>query len=159
MFKLDMNKLFAGCFMLAEKSVVESLESGAKEFGGATKIGDLIFSNHTENSEFNIYEGMKNTIGVIVPGTIDVDSKIDNFKFKNRVLEMLENRLVEDCPIEGAWIMENGQCVIENNNLLTFKSDCNPVDLELLKKIADYLKVAMSQEAISIVINDSLIIY
>lgn len=159
MFKLDMNKLFAGCFMLAEKSVVESLESGAKEFGGATKIGDLIFSNHTENSEFNIYEGMKNTIGVIVPGTIDVDSKIDNFKFKNRVLEMLENRLVEDCPVEGAWIMENGQCVIENNNLLTFKSDCNPVDLELLKKIADYLKVAMSQEAISIVINDSLIIY
>lgn len=159
MFKLDMNKLFAGCFMLAEKSVVESLESGAKEFGGATKIGDLIFSNHTENSEFNIYEGMKNTIGIIVPGTIDVDSKIDNFKFKNRVLEMLENRLVEDCPVEGAWIMENGQCVIENNNLLTFKSDCNPVDLELLKKIADYLKVAMSQEAISIVINDSLIIY
>lgn len=159
MFKLDMNKLFAGCFMLAEKSVVESLESGAKEFGGATKIGDLIFSNHTENSEFNIYEGMKNTIGVIVPGTIDVDSKIDNFKFKNRVLEMLENRLVEDCPVEGAWIMENGQCVIENNNLLTFKSDCNPADLELLKKIADYLKVAMSQEAISIVINDSLIIY
>lgn len=159
MFKLDMNKLFAGCFMLAEKSVVESLESGAREFGGATKIGDLIFSNHTENSEFNIYEGMKNTIGVIVPGTIDVDSKIDNFKFKNRVLEMLENRLVEDCPVEGAWIMENGQCVIENNNLLTFKSDCNPVDLELLKKIADYLKVAMSQEAISIVINDSLIIY
>lgn len=159
MFKLDMNKLFAGCFMLAEKSVVESLESGAKEFGGATKIGDLIFSNHTENSEFNIYEGMKNTIGIIVPGTIDVDSKIDNFKFKNRVLEMLENRLVEDCPVEGAWIMENGQCVIENNNLLTFKSDCNPADLELLKKIADYLKVAMSQEAISIVINDSLIIY
>lgn len=159
MFKLNMNKLFAGCFMLAEKSVVESLESGAKEFGGATKIGDLIFSNHTENSEFNIYEGMKNTIGVIVPGTIDVDSKIDNFKFKNRVLEMLENRLVEDCPVEGAWIMENGQCVIENNNLLTFKSDCNPADLELLKKIADYLKVAMSQEAISIVINDSLIIY
>lgn len=159
MFKLDMNKLFAGCFMLAEKSVVESLELGAKEFGGATKIGDLIFSNHTENSEFNIYEGMKNTIGVIVPGTIDVDSKIDNFKFKNRVLEMLENRLVEDCPVEGAWIMENGQCVIENNNLLTFKSDCNPADLELLKKIADYLKVAMSQEAISIVINDSLIIY
>lgn len=159
MFKLDMNKLFAGCFMLAEKSVVESLESGAREFGGATKIGDLIFSNHTENSEFNIYEGMKNTIGIIVPGTIDVDSKIDNFKFKNRVLEMLENRLVEDCPVEGAWIMENGQCVIENNNLLTFKSDCNPVDLELLKKIADYLKVAMSQEAISIVINDSLIIY
>ena len=159
MFKLDMNKLFAGCFMLAEKSVVESLESGAKEFGGATKIGDLIFSNHTENSEFNIYEGMENTIGVIVPGTIDVDSKIDNFKFKNRVLEMLENRLVEDCPVEGAWIMENGQCVIENNNLLTFKSDCNPADLELLKKIADYLKVAMNQEAISIVINDSLIIY
>lgn len=159
MFKLDMNKLFAGCFMLAEKSVVESLELGAKEFGGATKIGDLIFSNHTENSEFNIYEGMKNTIGIIVPGTIDVDSKIDNFKFKNRVLEMLENRLVEDCPVEGAWIMENGQCVIENNNLLTFKSDCNPADLELLKKIADYLKVAMSQEAISIVINDSLIIY
>lgn len=159
MFKLDMNKLFAGCFMLAEKSVVESLELGAKEFGGATKIGDLIFSNHTENSEFNIYEGMKNTIGIIVPGTIDVDSKIDNFKFKNRVLEILENRLVEDCPVEGAWIMENGQCVIENNNLLTFKSDCNPADLELLKKIADYLKVAMSQEAISIVINDSLIIY
>lgn len=159
MFKMDMNKIFAGCFMLSEKSIVKSLESGAREYGGATKINDMIFSNHTENNEFSIYEGMENIVGIIVPGTIDVNNKIDNFKFKNAVLNMLENRLVKDCPVEGAWIMDNGDCVIENNNLLTFKSDCSPVDLELLKKIADYLKVAMSQEAISIVINDSLIIY
>ena len=159
MFKMNMNNLFNGCFMLSEKSIVDTLENGAKMYGGATKIGDTIFSNHTENSEFSIYEGMENTIGVIVPGTLDVDTQIDNSKFKNQVLKMLDNRLVKDIAIEGAWIMENGECVIENNNMLTFKSNCNTSDLELLKKIANYLKVAMSQEAISIIINDSLIIY
>ena len=156
--KLNVTRIFEGCFNLSEKRIVNSLEEGARLYGGATKIGEVIYSNYNESNEFEIKE-YDNTVGVIVPGTLDVDTKIDNFKFVNQVLEMLGNRLVQNVEIQGAWTMENGDVVIENNNMLLFDSTNIVEDLELLKGIAEYLKVAMSQEAISIIVNDSLAIY
>lgn len=156
--KLNVTKIFEGCFNLSEKRIVNSLEEGAKLYGGATKIGEVIYSNYNENNEFEVKEN-DNTVGVIVPGTLDVDTKIDNFKFVNRVLEMLGNRLVQNVEIQGAWTMENGEVVIEDNNLITFTTNNLIEDLELLKDVAAYLKEAMNQEAVSIIVNDSLAIY
>lgn len=156
--KLNVSRIFEGCFNLSEKRLVNSLEEGAKMYGGATKIGDTIYSNCTESDIFEIKD-YNNTIGIIVPGTLDVDTKIDNSKFVNQVLEMLGNRLVQNIEVQGAWTMENGNMVIEDNNLITFTTNNLIQDLELLKNIAKYLKVAMSQEAISIIVNDSLAIY
>ena len=44
MKKMNMEKIFGG-FCLSERKFVESLEKGAREFGGATKIDNEIFSN------------------------------------------------------------------------------------------------------------------
>lgn len=156
--KLNVTKIFEGCFNLSEKRIVNSLEEGARLYGGATKIGETIYSNYNESNEFEVKEN-DNTVGVIVPGTLDVDTKIDNFKFVNQVLEMLGNRLVQNVEIQGAWTMENGDVVIEDNNLITFTTNNLIEDLELLKDVAAYLKEAMNQEAVSIIVNDSLAIY
>lgn len=154
----NMNTIFEGTFNLSKKRIVNTLEEGAKLYGGATKMNGTIYSNYDNTDIFELNDNM-NRLGVIVPGTLDVDSKIDNSKFKNQVIKMLEGKLVEDVEVEGAWTMENGDVVIENNNMLLFDSTNIVEDLELLKGIAEYLKVAMSQEAISIVVNEGLVIY
>ena len=154
----NMNTIFEGTFNLSKKRIVNTLEEGAKLYGGATKMNGTIYSNYDNTDIFELNDTM-NRLGVIVPGTLDVDSKIDNFKFKNQVIKMLEGKLVEDVAVEGAWTMENGDVVIENNNMLLFDSTNIVEDLELLKGIAEYLKVAMSQEAISIIVNEGLVIY
>ena len=154
----NMNTIFEGTFNLSKKRIVNTLEEGAKLYGGATKMNGTIYSNYDNTDIFELNDNM-NRLGVIVPGTLDVDSKIDNSKFKNQVIKMLEGKLVEDVEVEGAWTMENGDVVIENNNMLLFDSTNIIEDLELLKGIAEYLKVAMSQEAISIVVNEGLVIY
>jgi hypothetical protein len=153
-----MNTIFEGTFNLSKKRIVNTLEEGAKLYGGATKMNGTIYSNYDNTDIFELNDTM-NRLGVIVPGTLDVDSKIDNSKFKNQVIKMLEGKLVEDVEVEGAWTMENGNVVIENNNMLLFDSTNIVEDLELLKGIAEYLKVAMSQEAISIIVNEGLVIY
>lgn len=154
----NMNTIFEGTFNLSKKRIVNTLEEGAKLYGGATKMNGTIYSNYDNTDIFELNDNM-NRLGVIVPGTLDVDSKIDNSKFKNQVIKMLEGKLVEDVEVEGAWTMENGDVVIENNNMLLFDSTNIVEDLELLKGIAEYLKVAMSQEAISIIVNEGLVIY
>jgi hypothetical protein len=153
-----MNTIFEGTFNLSKKRIVNTLEEGAKLYGGATKMNGTIYSNYDNTDIFELNDNM-NRLGVIVPGTLDVDSKIDNSKFKNQVIKMLKGKLVEDVEVEGAWTMENGNVVIENNNMLLFDSTNIVEDLELLKGIAEYLKVAMSQEAISIIVNEGLVIY
>lgn len=154
----NMNTIFEGTFNLSKKRIVNTLEEGAKLYGGATKMNGTIYSNYDNTDIFELNDTI-NRLGVIVPGTLDVDSKIDNSKFKNQVIKMLEGKLVEDVEVEGAWTMENGDVVIENNNMLLFDSTNIVEDLELLKGIAEYLKVAMSQEAISIIVNEGLVIY
>ena len=140
MKKMNMEKIFGG-FCLSERKFVESLEKGAREFGGATKIDNEIFSNFNENPEFDIFEEndaifTTNLVGLIVPGTVDVDSQIDNTEFVEYVINRLENVGKTDIlnyDVEGAWIMENGDCVIENNNMILFDSKCDEFDMNLLK--------------------------
>ena len=159
MKKLNVGRIFEG-FCLSERKIVESLEIGAKLYGGATKIDNLIFSNYNESTEFDIFN--ENRVGLIVPGTIDVDSQIDNREYVEKVLDMLE--LAGKCNItnenvEGSWVMENGDVVIESNNLILFDSKCDEFDMNLLKSLAKFVKLSMNQEAVSIVINDGLVIF
>ena len=166
MKKLNVQKIFGG-FCLSERKFVESLEEGARLYGGATKIDNEIFSNCNECEEFDIFDEnctifTTNLVGLIVPGTVDVDSQIDNSEFVEYVINRLENVGKTDIlyyDVEGAWIMENGECVIENNNMILFDSKCDEFDMNLLKELAQFVKTSMKQEAVSIVINDGLVIY
>mgnify|MGYP003291802090 FL=1 len=166
MKKMNMEKIFGG-FCLSERKFVESLEEGARLYGGATKIDNEIFSNYNENPIFDIFDEndtmfTTNLVGLIVPGTVDVDSQIDNTEFVEYVINRLENVGKTDIlnyDVEGSWVMENGDVVIESNNMILFDSKCDEFDMNLLKELAEFVKISMNQEAVSIVINDGLVIY
>ena len=166
MKKLNVQKIFGG-FSLSERKFVESLEEGARLYGGATKIDNEIFSNYNEATEFDIFDEndtifTTNLVGLIVPGTVDVDSQIDNTEFVEYVINRLENVGKTDIlnyDVEGSWVMENGDVVIESNNMILFDSKCDEFDMNLLKELAEFVKTSMNQEAVSILINDGLIIY
>ena len=159
MKKMNMEKIFGG-FCLSERKFVESLEKGAREFGGATKIDNIIFSNYNENPLFDIKD--ENIVGLIVPGTIDVDTVFDNKEIVEEIkslAEYLYHKEVMTKDVEGAWVMEkNNEVVVENNVLMTWNSNCCQADMEFLKLMAEFVKKEMKQEAVSIVINEGLVI-
>lgn len=163
MYKINVANLFNNSLILADRVVVNSLQEGAAQYGGATQLNtNYIFSNCNTTNVINIYKS--NTLGIIVPGTINVNTNIDNTIYKQYVIKTLKNSNItniKDTAVLGAWLAESGQCVIEHNNLLTFSSNNTNIvqQLKQLKQIAQYLKQYMQQEAISIVINNSLIIY
>ncbi len=73
--KYDVKKLFGeNTFYLAIRIQVESLEDGAIEYGGATLIDGKIYSNVEESEELKL--NMKNTVGILVPSTIDININI-----------------------------------------------------------------------------------
>ena len=71
---IKINEYFENSFNLSLKTNVESLEAGAKEYGGATEIDGIIFSNYNNTDIFEIND-VDNILGIIIPGTIDIDKK------------------------------------------------------------------------------------
>jgi hypothetical protein len=163
MYKINVANLFNNSLILADRVVVNSLEEGAKQYGGATQLNtNYIFSNYNTTNTINIYKS--NTLGIIVPGTINVNTNIDNTIYKQYVIKTLNNSNItniKDTAVLGAWIADSGECVVENNNMLTFSTQSTNLiqQLKQLKQIAQYLKQQLKQEAISIIVNNSLIIY
>lgn len=158
---IKISEYFKDSFNLNSRICVKSLEAGAKEYGGATEIDGIIFSNYNNTNIFKINE-VDNILGIIIPGTIDINKKIDNTNFIDMVISNLKlNNIVDikNKDIKGSWMTENNECIIEDNNLITFKSNNIDRELRLLKKLAAIIKKDMNQEAVSILINDGLIIY
>lgn len=158
---IKINEYFENSFNLSSKTNVESLEAGAKEFGGATEIDGIIFSNYNNTDIFEIND-VDNILGIIIPGTIDINKKIDNTNFVDMIINNLKlNNIVDikNKDIKGSWITEDNKCIIEDNNLITFKSNNINRELKLLKKLAAIIKKDMNQEAVSIMVNNGLIIY
>lgn len=158
---IKIDKYFKNSFNLNSKIYVESLEAGAKEYGGATEVDGIIFSNYNNTNIFKINK-VDNMLGIIIPGTIDINKKIDNTNFVDMIINNLKlNNIVDikNKDIKGSWISNNNKCVIEDNNLITFKSKDIDRELKLLKKLATIIKKDMNQEAVSILVNDGLIIY
>ena len=151
--------IFKGSFILDSRVPVESLETGAIAYGGATQVNNFIFSNIDNGLPIEIQE--VNTYGIIVPTTVNVNEVIDNTEY----LQYVERKLniIEDTETfagSGSWYSEDlNEVIIENNNIVTFITDMDPsVVLQYMRLIALNLKDMMSQEGISILVNDGLVI-
>lgn len=160
--KIDLSKYFKGeIFALKERVKVNSLNEGANLYGGATQIGNEIFSNTNEQTIFDANESY-NTIGIIIPGTIDVNKEIDNTEHVNKVLETLEYFGIASKiqNIQGSWKANDGQIVIEKNKLITWSllSEGIHFNLKLVEALAKQIKEDMKQEGVSITLNEGLII-
>ena len=157
--KYNVKKLFGeNVFYLANRVEVESLEAGAREYGGATLINGKIYSNIEESEELNL--NMKNTVGILVPSTIDVNTIVDNKKYVEDVENTIKDfgKAISKFDSKGSWYSDTEGVVVEENTIVTFESNGNPFDLQLLKYLAEKLKTDMKQEAITIILNDGIAI-
>ena len=157
--KYNVKKIFGeNTFYLANRVEVESLEAGAVAFGGANLINGKIYSNIEESEELNL--NMKNTVGILVPSTIDVNTTVDNKKYVEDVENTIKDfgKTISKFDSRGSWFSDTEGVVVEENTIVTFESNGNPFDLQLLKYLAEKLKSNMKQEAITIILNDGIAI-
>ena len=157
--KYNVKNLFGeNVFYLANRVEVESLEAGAIKYGGATALNGKIYSNIEESEELNL--NMKNTVGILVPSTIDVNTIVDNKKYVENVENTLKDfgKAISKFDSRGSWYSDTEGVVVEENTIVTFESNGNPFDLQLLKYLAEKLKTDMKQEAITIILNDGIAI-
>ena len=155
----NVKKLFGeNTFYLANRIQVESLEDGAVQYGGATLIDGKIYSNIEESEELKL--NMKNTVGILVPTTIEVNTIIDNKKYVEDVENTIKDfgKTINKFDSKGSWYSDTEGVVIEENTIVTFESNGNPFDMQLLKYLAKKLKYDMKQEAITIILNDGIAI-
>ena len=157
--KYNVKKIFGeNVFYLANRVEVESLEAGAIKYGGATALNGKIYSNIEESEELNL--NMKNTVGILVPSTIDVNTTVDNKKYVEDVENTIKDfgKAISKFDSKGSWYSDTEGVVVEENTIVTFESNGNPFDLQLLKYLAEKLKSDMKQEAITIILNDGIAI-
>lgn len=155
------SKQFNFLFFLSNKKKVESLESGAMENGGATynKHTKELYSN-IPGSDF-IELSNNNKISLFIPDTININEKINPLKYAKYITDKISNRYNDINDIEyglGSWYSEDLQRVVYDNltivsiNLLTVTKK----DIQFFISLANWIKKEMSQEAVTITINDSL---
>ena len=155
----NVKKLFGeNTFYLANRIQVESLEDGAMQYGGATLINWKIYSNVEESEELKL--NMKNTVGILVPTTININTKINNKKYVEDVENTIKDfgKNISKFDSKGSWYSDIEGVVVEENTIVTFESNGNPFDMQLLKYLAKKLKYDMKQEAITIILNDGIAI-
>ena len=155
----DVKKLFGDdVFYLSDKTEVKSLEEGAVQYGGATRIGNKIYSNINEKTTFKTEEN--NTIGLIIPSTIDVNTVVDNKKYVEKIENTLKDfgKITTNIKSEGSWYSDTEGVIVEENNIILFNSNGNIFDMQLVKYLAEEIKTDMKQEAVTIILNDGIAI-
>ena len=150
-------------FFLSDKIKVDSLQSGAIENGGATKIGSYIYSNVEGDNNIRV-NNKKNTISLFVPSTIDVNSNVDNALYVKKYYDMIDKYFnKKDIVIHnanGSWYSEDmNKVVIENITIIEVSTKkLNKMDIEFMLQLGIDVKKEMSQEGVSISINSALAI-
>ena len=134
----------------------KDIDVGATLFNGEWK------TNHTESSEINVQKN--NKISIYVPSTIDVNKVNSNFEnlTKDTIKKLQENfnKNVQRYNTQGAWKSENGEIVYEDINILTIEETEENFEgtLRYFIQLANQFKKDLSQEGISIGINEGLLI-
>ena len=125
---------------------------------GATQFNGKWICNYNVSDIIEVQKN--NKLSIYVPSTIDVD-KINN-DLDNTIKSVKEriNQSTEEYKTQGAWKCENGSIVYEDITILTINSTMENFKSQLDKfiKLAEELKKELTQEGISIGINDGLMI-
>ena len=150
-------------FFLGANKLVESLETGARQYGGATKFDNGIYSNY-DNGKNSIEVDTKcNTLSIIIPSTIDVDKEIDNEKYAEYYRKIINNYFhstrIDTYKSTGSWYSEDlNKVVIEKNAIITARVDREVTnnDIQFMLNLGKIVKKDMTQEAVSVLINEAL---
>ena len=150
-------KLNTNYFYLNNKKVIEESEIDA----GATMFEGQWVTNYQESDTIEIKEN--NELSIYVPSTIDVNKINEQFELLTKnTADMLQkefNTNVKRIDTKGAWKSEQG-LVFEDINILSIDASYEKFEstLEYFINLAEKFKKDLSQEGISIGINDGLMI-
>ena len=162
--KINSN-LFNFQFFLSNKKKVKNLEESAKIYGGATKnliTGDQ-WSN-IEGNEFIVVNEKENNISIFIPDTINTNQKTDNKKYieyiTNKIFNKYQTKNITFQSAIGSWYSEELDQVIYDNITIVnaILQEVETSDINYFISLANYIKKEMSQEGVSILINNSLAI-
>jgi len=148
---------------LSDRKKVASLEEGAILYGGATQFDNGIYSNIPGNDYININEN-KNSISLFVPSTVDIDKHVNNKYYVNYCYNKLQslytNNNIRYYDTKGSWYSDDLQkIVIENITIITLElNTITEADIYNFIQLANWIKMEMSQEGVSIAINSALAI-
>lgn len=160
--KINSN-LFNFNFFLSGKKKVNSLEQGAKEYGGATKFSDAVYSNYSKDEYIRV-NNSNNTISILIPSTIDVNTRIDNEEYVIKYDSIIKSHYNTSDTVyydtKGSWYSEDlDTVVIEDITILSINLKKVTIkDILFFKNLALQVKKDMKQEGVSIIINDALCI-
>ena len=148
-------------FSLANRKEVNCLEEGAKLYGGATLLNGKFYSNYENGSFIKLLEG-ENSISIIIPSTLDADIEIDNSEYVTKYLSIL-NKEYEKITVSnsvGSWYSDDlNKVIIEKNTIITINSEnLSAEDINSMLNLAILIREDMKQEAVSVLVNDSLCI-
>ena len=158
---LDSKKFKQVNFFLANRREVSSLEEGAKLYGGATLLDGRFYSNYEDGSFIKLLEG-ENNISIVIPSTLDADIEIDNSEYVAKYLSILnkEYKKITVSNSMGSWYSDDlNKVIIEKNTIITINSENLSVeDINRMLKLAILIREDMKQEAVSVLVNNSLCI-
>ena len=162
MLKID-SKKFNFSFFLSDRKKVNTLEEGARIYGGATQFNNGIFSNYEDDSNIRINK-YNNNISIFVPSTMEINKKADNSEIIQYIVKQLKQEYNTDNIIfydtKGSWYSDSlNQVVIEDITIISVDlATVTEKDINLFIKLSNYIKQKMSQEGVSIAINTALAI-
>jgi len=161
MLKID-SKKFNFSFFLSDKKKVNSLEEGARLYGGATQFDDGIYSNYPKSEYIKINKN--NNISLFVPSTINIDKHVNNTYYVNycynKIKSLYGNNNIKYYDTKGSWFSEDLQKVItEDITIITLELNIiTEADIYNFIQLANWIKKEMQQEGVSIAINTALAI-
>ena len=163
MLKIN-SKQFNFQFFLGGRKYVKNLYAGALENGGATKFEEAIISNIETDEFIKINEG-KNNVSLFIPSTNETDKRVDNKEVVKNVIKKMEFygydlKNVKFYDTVGSWYSEDMEkVVIEDITIITLNlQKMDKKDIVNFVQMAEYVKNEMTQEGVSMTINEALAI-
>jgi hypothetical protein len=163
MLKIN-SKNFNFQFFLSDSIKVKSLKAGALQHGGATKANNKIYSN-IAGSDYITINSDNNKLSIFIPDTMQVNKKADNSEFINYSINYIQQNFnnvnnIQYEKTKGSWYSEDLQKVVYDNiTIISFESDSiTAIDINIMTILASYIKNHMSQEGVTITINNSMAI-
>lgn len=150
-------------FFLSDRVQVDDVEKAAIEHGGATKnlITGYAWSNIAK-TDYITANNRHNTLSLFIPSTVDIDQADNNkqeqvIKYISQVLRKKYSDIKYEQAI-GTWYSNDLQKVVcEDITIVSInRPDLSIPSINEFLRLAEYIKREMSQEAVSVQINDSL---
>lgn len=138
---------------LTKRTRVESLEAGAKEYGGATRLEDGTVYSYTKTA-LEIPVRILNDITIYIPAeVVGAEEWAINYILNNK------NFIGVQIPkqVKGSWYSkEQNSVIVEDITLLRFFISCDY--LTEVITFAEELKEEAKQEAISFEVNNEYMV-